>query len=61
MARETDFGVVSGRKSFVEEGWAREGVVLLLSDRLAGGVTEWKVSSRLMWVKVKLGIERWVL
>ena len=58
---ESDFGVVSGKKSGVEEGWAREGVVLLLSDRLAGGVTEWKeVSSRLMWVNVKLGIERWV-
>ena len=58
---ECDFGVVSGRESGVEEGWAREGVVLLLSDRVAGGITEWKeVSSRWMWVKVKLGIERWV-
>ena len=58
---ECDFGVVNGRKSGVEEGWAREGVVLILSDRLASSVTEWKeVSSRLMWVKVKLGVERWV-
>ena len=57
---ECDFGVVNGRKSGVEEGWAREGVVLILSDRLASSVTEWKeVSSRLMWVKVKLGVERW--
>ena len=57
---ECDFGAVCGRKSGVEEGWAREGVVLLLSDRCAGGGLEWKeVSSILMWVKVKLGIERW--
>ena len=54
---ECDFGVVCGRKSGVEEGWACEGVVLLLGDRLAGGVAKWKeVSSRLMWVKVKLGM-----
>ena len=31
---ECDFGVVNGRKSGVEEVWAREGVVLILSDRL---------------------------
>ena len=49
MKTECDFGVVSGRKSSVEEGWAREGVVLLLSDRLTGGATEWEeVSSRLL-------------
>ena len=57
---ECEFGAVSGRKSGVEEGRAREGVVLILSDRLASSVTEWKeVSPRLMWVKVKLGVERW--
>jgi hypothetical protein len=45
----------------VEEGWAREGVVMLLGDRLAGGVTKWKkVCSRLMLMKVKLGVERCV-
>jgi hypothetical protein len=30
---ECEFGVPSGRKSSAEEGWAREDVVLLLSDR----------------------------
>ena len=52
-----DFCMVNGRKSGVEECWAGEGVVLILSDRLASSVTEWKrVSLRLMWVKVKLGM-----
>ena len=32
---ECDFGVVKGRKTGVEEGRSREGVVLILSDRLA--------------------------
>ena len=56
---EGDFGVANGRKSGVEEVWAPEGVVLILSDRLTSSVTEWKeVSSRLMWVSVKLRVER---
>ena len=57
---ECEFGVINGRQSSVEEGWAREDVMIVFSDRLASNVTEWKeVSSRLMWVKVKLGVERW--
>ena len=41
------FGLVGGR--------AREGVTLLLRGRLMMCVVEWKeVSSRLMWVRVKI-------
>jgi len=49
---ECEFGVVSGSKSGAEKGWTRQGVMLLLSDRLAAGVTECKkVCSRLMCVR----------
>ena len=42
---------VVGRVSGVAVGRAREGVALLLSERLMSCVVEWKeVSSRLMWV-----------
>ena len=53
------FGEVLGRVSGVAVGRAREGVALLLSGRLMRCVIEWKeVSSRLMWVRVKIERER---
>ena len=46
---EAEFGDVKGRISGVERGRAREGVALLLSDRVMKTVREWKeVSSRIM-------------
>ena len=52
---EVMFGEVVGRVSGVAVGRAREGVALLLSGRLMRCVVEWKeVSSRLMWVRVKI-------
>ena len=52
---EVMFGEVVGRVSGVAAGRAREGVALLLSGRLMRCVLEWKeVSSRLMWVRVKI-------
>ena len=52
---EVMLGEVVGRVSGVAVGKAREGVALLLSGRLMRCVVEWKeVSSRLMWVKVKI-------
>ena len=58
---ESVFGAVKGRISGVMNGRAREGVGLLLSERLMACVVEWKeVSSRLMWVKVKFGCEVWM-
>ena len=52
---EVMFGEVVG----VAVGRAREGVALLLSRRLMRCVVEWKeVSSRLMWVRVKIERER---
>ena len=58
---ESVFGAVKGRISGVMNGRAREGVGLLLSERLMTCVVEWKeVSSRLMWVKVKFGCEVWM-
>ena len=42
--------------SGVERGRAREGVALLLSKWMGNKVVEWKeVSSRLMWVRVRMG------
>ena len=50
---EVMFGEVVGR--------VREWVALLLSGRLMRCVVEWKeVSSRLMWVRVKIERESWV-
>ena len=44
------------RVSGTDGGRAREGVAILLSGWLLRCVVEWKeVSSRLMWVKVKIG------
>ena len=58
---EVRFGEVVGRVSGVAVGRAREGVTLLLSGRLMRCVVEWKeVSSRLMWVRVKIYRESWV-
>ena len=46
--------------SRVERGRAREGVALLLSEWMVNKVVEWKeVSSRLMWVRVRIGRECW--
>jgi len=58
---EAMFGNVKGRISGVMDGRAREGVALLLSDRVKEWVVDWKeVSSRVMWVKVKLRSSVWV-
>ena len=58
---EVSFGEMSGRISGVATGErAREGVALLLSEWLLKLVVEWKeVSSRMMWVRVRLGRECW--
>ena len=59
---EVVFGGVEGRKSGVEDGRAREGVAILLSEEVKGCVTEWgEVSARLMWVRLKFGQERWAV
>ena len=47
-------GEVVGRVFGVAGGRARERVALLLSGWLIMCVVEWKVSSRLMWVRVKI-------
>ena len=58
---ECQFGCVSGRRSGVDRGRAREGVAILVSARVLQCVQEWKeVSSRLMWVKVKFEQELWI-
>ena len=52
-------GEVVGKVSGVAGSRAREGVTLLLSGWLMRCVVEWKeVSSRLMWVRVKIERER---
>ena len=57
---EAQFGEMNGRVSGVESGRAREGVALLMSEWMLTNVVEWKEeSSRLMWVRVKLGRECW--
>ena len=49
------FGEVVGRVSGVAGGRAWQGVALLQSGWLMRCVVEWKeVSSRLMWVRVKI-------
>ena len=56
-----EFGNVVGRYSGVKSGRGREGVAILVSEKMNKRVVEWKeVSSRLMWMKVKLGREMWV-
>ena len=60
MKGEVAFGEVTGSVSGVERGRAR-GVALLLSEWMENKVVEWKeVSSRLMWVRVRMGRECWV-
>ena len=49
---EVAFGEVTGRVSGVERGRAREGVALLLSEWMEN---KKEVSSRLMWVRVRMG------
>ena len=58
---EVSFGEMSGRISGVATGErAREGVALLLNDWMKKLVVEWKeLSSKLMWVRVRLGRECW--
>ena len=57
---EVAFGGVTGRVSGVGGGRAREGVALVLNEWMLSKVVEWKeVSSRLMWVRVRLGKECW--
>ena len=57
---EAEFGEVKGRISGVERGRAREGVALLLSERMTKNVVAWKeVSSRVIWVRVRIGRECW--
>ena len=59
---EIAFGEVIGRVSGVERGRAREGVALLLNEWMKSRVVEWKeVSSRLMWVRVRIGNECWAI
>ena len=58
---EREFGPVVGRVSGVDGGRGREGVGILLSEEMKKNVREWcEVSSRMMWVRVQLGIEKWV-
>ena len=58
---EIDLGEVKGRISGVVSGRAREGVAIVLSEWMLNKVVEWKeVTSRLMWVRVRLGKECWV-
>ena len=55
------FNEVVGRVSVVAGGRARETVALLLSGWLMRFVVEWReVSSRLMWIRVKIERESWV-
>ena len=57
---ERVFGEIVGRVSGVERGRAKEGVALLLSEWMVSRVVEWKeISSRLMWVRIRLGRECW--
>ena len=57
---ERKFDNVIGICSGVERGRAREGVAILMSERMKQKLVEWKeVSSRLLWVRVKIGRECW--
>ena len=61
--KEVEFGGMKGRVSGVNERVrAKEGVGIVLSDRMWECVQEWKeVSSRMMWVRLKVGREMWVI
>jgi hypothetical protein len=53
---ENDFESIKVVRSGVNEGRAREGVALLLSEEMWEKVIEWKgVSSRIIWVRIKWG------
>ena len=57
---EVVFSKMKGRISGITGGRAREGVAILLSEWLEKLVVEWReVSSRMMWVRVRLGRECW--
>ena len=60
---DCDFGGVEGRYSGVAvEAHASEGVAILVSEEVKGWVTEWReVTSRIMWVKLKIERETWVI
>ena len=51
---------VEGERSGVAGGRAKEVVALLLSGWLLRCAVEWKMSSRLMWIRVKIERESWV-
>ena len=58
---QVKFGCMYGRVSGITRGRAREGVALLLKEELLQHVVEWReVSSRIMWVKMKMGLNVWV-
>ena len=60
---ECDFGGVGGRYAGVDVNErAREGVAILVSEEVKEWVTEWReVSSRMMWVKLRMDQEIWVV
>ena len=60
---EENFGTFKGVKSGVSERLrAREGVAIVLKDDLWRAVKEIKeVNARLMWVKLEIGKERWII
>ena len=59
---EVMFGEVVGRVSGVTGGRSEAGVALLLREWLLMCVVEWKeVSVRLMWVRVKIEQESWMI
>ena len=60
---ECDFGGVGGRYIGVGRNeHAKEGVAILVSEEVKEWVVEWReVSSRLMWVKLRIGQKTWVV
>ena len=57
---EWEWGSGWGVGSGVKEGRGREGVAIVVSERARKCVREYGcVSSRVVWVKMKVGIERW--
>ena len=59
---EVTFGEMVGRVPGLAGGRAREWVAILLIEWLLRCVVKWKeVSSRLMWVRVKIERESWVI
>lgn len=59
---KASFGCVVGRTAGVECEQGREQVALLVSQEISKCMVEWKeVSSRMMWAKMKIGYETWVI